>query len=137
MRALEHFSFDVACLQCGCLHSHQQVPFACVALRVVASRVLCGLGLMTITEKKTRAPISPARPKNPFLCCRASDRACVARDRESVLLGRGLGQSAPLLEVLPTRRLQLGQTTRHGSPNQQQMRQKAKKKKKKNEKRES
>ncbi len=28
---LEHFSFDVACLQCGHPHLHQQVPFACVA----------------------------------------------------------------------------------------------------------
>ena len=37
------FSFDVACLQCGHPHSHQQVPFAFVALRI-ASRVLCGLG---------------------------------------------------------------------------------------------
>ncbi len=37
------FSFDVACVQCGYPHSHQQVPFAHVALHV-ASRVLCGLG---------------------------------------------------------------------------------------------
>ena len=37
----QHFSFDVACVQCGHPHSHQQVPFA---LRV-ASRVLCGYGL--------------------------------------------------------------------------------------------
>ncbi len=43
-RKLEHFSFDIACVQCGHPHSHQQVPFACVAL-CVASRVLCGLGL--------------------------------------------------------------------------------------------
>ncbi len=41
---LEHFSFDVACVQCGHPHSHQQAPFACVALHV-ASRILCGLGL--------------------------------------------------------------------------------------------
>ena len=41
---LECFSFDVACVWCGHPHSHQQVPFAWVALRV-ASRVLCGLGL--------------------------------------------------------------------------------------------
>ena len=40
----ECFSFVVACVQCGHPHSHQQVPFACVALHVV-SRVLCGLGL--------------------------------------------------------------------------------------------
>ena len=40
---LECFSFDVAWVQCGHPHSHQQAPFACVVLRV-ASRVLCGLG---------------------------------------------------------------------------------------------
>ncbi len=40
-------SFDVACVQCGHPHSHQQVPFAGVALHV-ASRVLCGLGLTTV-----------------------------------------------------------------------------------------
>ncbi len=43
-RKLERFSFDVACLQCGHLHSHQQVPFAGVAL-CIASHILCGLGL--------------------------------------------------------------------------------------------
>ena len=42
-RKFEHFSFDVACLQCGHSHSHQQVPFACVALHV-PSCILCGLG---------------------------------------------------------------------------------------------
>ncbi len=31
---LERFSFDVACLQCGHPYSHQQVPFACIALCV-------------------------------------------------------------------------------------------------------
>ncbi len=41
---LEHFPFDVAWVQCGHPHSHQQVPFPCIALRV-ASCVLCGLGL--------------------------------------------------------------------------------------------
>ncbi len=41
---LEHFSFDVACVQCGYPHSHQQVQFARVALRI-ASCVLRGLGL--------------------------------------------------------------------------------------------
>ncbi len=30
-RKLDRFSFDVACVQCGYSHSHQQVPFACVA----------------------------------------------------------------------------------------------------------
>ena len=39
----EHFSFDVACMQCGHPYSYQQVPFVCFALRVT-SRVLCGLG---------------------------------------------------------------------------------------------
>ncbi len=43
VRKFKCFSFDVACVQCGHPYSHQQVPFACVALRV-ASRVLCGLG---------------------------------------------------------------------------------------------
>ncbi len=33
-----HKSFDVACVQCGHPHSHQQIPFACGALHV-ASRV--------------------------------------------------------------------------------------------------
>ncbi len=37
-------SFDVACVQYGHPHSHQQVPFACVALRI-ESCILCGLGL--------------------------------------------------------------------------------------------
>ncbi len=41
------FSFDVACMQCGHPNSHQQVPFACMAL-CVASRVLCGLGLTAL-----------------------------------------------------------------------------------------
>ena len=40
----EHFSFDVACLQCGHSHSHQQVPFTCITL-CVTSHILCGLGL--------------------------------------------------------------------------------------------
>ncbi len=40
----ERFSFDVACVQCGHPHSHRQIPFACVALRIT-SHVLCGLGL--------------------------------------------------------------------------------------------
>ena len=40
---------DVACVQCGYSHWQQQVPFACVALRV-ASRVLCGLGLTKILD---------------------------------------------------------------------------------------
>ncbi len=44
VRKFECFFFDVASVQCGHPHSHQQVPFACIALRV-ASRVLCGLGL--------------------------------------------------------------------------------------------
>ncbi len=44
MHKLEHFSFNVACIQCGHPHSHQQVPFVCVALHV-ASCILCGLGL--------------------------------------------------------------------------------------------
>ncbi len=43
-RKLECFSFDVACEQCGYPHSHQQVPFACIAL-CIASCILCGLGL--------------------------------------------------------------------------------------------
>ncbi len=42
-RKFECFSFDVACVQCGHPHSHQQVPFACVTLHV-ASCILCGLG---------------------------------------------------------------------------------------------
>ncbi len=42
------FPFDVACLQCGHPHSHQQVPVACMALHV-ASRILCGLGLISGT----------------------------------------------------------------------------------------
>ncbi len=29
-RKFERKSFDVACVQCGYSHSHQQVPFACV-----------------------------------------------------------------------------------------------------------
>ena len=29
-RKFKHFPFDVACVQCGHPHSHQQVPFACV-----------------------------------------------------------------------------------------------------------
>ncbi len=37
-RKFQCFSFDVACVQCGHPHSHQQVLFACVMLRV-ASRV--------------------------------------------------------------------------------------------------
>ena len=43
-RKFEHFSFDVACMQCGHPHSYQQIPFACVAMRVT-SRVLCGWGV--------------------------------------------------------------------------------------------
>ena len=43
-RKLECFSFDVACVQCRHPHSHQQVPFACIALR---PGLLCGLGLRT------------------------------------------------------------------------------------------
>ena len=31
MCKFERFSFDVACMQCGHPHSHQQVPFACIA----------------------------------------------------------------------------------------------------------
>ncbi len=49
---LEYFSFDVACVQCGHPHSHRQVPFACIALRV-ASHVLCGLGLKVLAEAVT------------------------------------------------------------------------------------
>ena len=40
MCKLERFSFDVACMQCGHPHSHQQVPFACVMLHV-AFHVSC------------------------------------------------------------------------------------------------
>ncbi len=36
MHKFEHFSFDVACVQCGHPHSHQQVPFACIALHVAS-----------------------------------------------------------------------------------------------------
>ncbi len=46
----ECFSFDVACVQCGHPHLYQQVPFAWVAL-LVASRVLCGLGLKNSTVR--------------------------------------------------------------------------------------
>ncbi len=52
-RKLECFSFDVACVQCGHPHSHQQVPFACIALRV-ASCILCGLGLSVSGQKAER-----------------------------------------------------------------------------------
>ncbi len=38
----ECFSFDVACVQCGHPHSHQQFPFACVALRRVPHPVWIG-----------------------------------------------------------------------------------------------
>ena len=55
MRAqIKRFSFDIACVQCGHPHSLQQVPFACVALRV-ASCVLCGLGLKL--RQRRRVPI--------------------------------------------------------------------------------
>ena len=57
------FSFDVACMQCGHPHSHQQVPFACVAMRI-ASRVLCGLGLNTPTGHARKE----ARPLRNFEC---------------------------------------------------------------------
>ena len=36
------FSFDVACVQCGHPHLHQQVPFARVALRVALRPVWIG-----------------------------------------------------------------------------------------------
>ena len=49
-RKFEYFSFDVACVQCEHPHSHQQVPFAGVALRVV-SRVLCGLGPSWVSDR--------------------------------------------------------------------------------------
>ena len=38
-------SFDVACVQYGHPHSHQQVPFACVVFRI-----LCGWGLTTTRD---------------------------------------------------------------------------------------
>ncbi len=47
---LEHFSFDVASVQCGHPHSHRQVPFARVVL-CFASRVLCGLGLWHVSVR--------------------------------------------------------------------------------------
>ena len=31
---IRSFSFDVACVQCGHPHSHQQAPFACIVHRV-------------------------------------------------------------------------------------------------------
>ena len=48
------FSFDVACVQCGHPHSHQQVPFPCIALRI-ASRILCGLGLKILLRPRYTA----------------------------------------------------------------------------------
>ena len=59
----QHFSFDVACMQCmqcGHPHSHQQVPFACVALGV-ASRVLCGLDqkLGSFTDRIKTLQLTP------------------------------------------------------------------------------
>ena len=47
--ATQRFSFDVACMQCEHSHWRWQVPFACVAL-LVASRVLCELGLSAASE---------------------------------------------------------------------------------------
>ena len=35
---LEPFPFDVSCMQCGYPYSHQQVPFACIALRIASPR---------------------------------------------------------------------------------------------------
>ncbi len=61
VRKLECFSFDVACMQCGHPHLHEQVPFARIPLRV-ASRVLCVLGL---TSRCTISPLLMCHPPMP------------------------------------------------------------------------
>ncbi len=68
----ECFSFDVAYMQCGHPHSHQQVPFACIALRI-ASRVLWGLGLKvylcTFCTNFSNPPTMPLHQKTGLSRC--------------------------------------------------------------------
>ncbi len=114
-RKLERFSFDVACMQCGHPHSHQQVPFACVAL-CIASHVLCGLGpRLWTTDRglKIKVQVITGGSSMAFLGLEKPWVASVgklvltylhSRSYHAMLLHLSLKTAPPLLTLLKHRR---------------------------------